>query len=329
MLIYSVFDIVPITRAHGVDVQPSILLQFGTDIQLSWDPKTILPMVMEYNSFMVDVYVYTYEKKTQEWIENVKHMGFPNTGQAQINLGLISDKKSVLATCIHVTVGKTTGSSLPNTQEFLEKFHMATVPFPNRAGLWSGLVFSTHNTAGLLPELARESLRNKFLPKCSAWRMQKAEKISKDVIKSLPPCPPTLDRAQLPNSGLEEQRLDSVSYTTMYHDMWMSYFHNNTAKCFTQVIVTRLIDYSYRLQLRMNDKSNSPSAGSYVRNLVSRFSVRYYVVYTHCIRKKSYQFTHMHNTCRRRLLNLLIIVMLHKAYRLYLNFFSMVLLALL
>ena len=299
-------------------MQPSILLQYGTDIQLSWDPETILPMITEYNSFMVDVYVYTYEKKTQEWSQNVKHKSLQNTGQAQINLGLISDKKSVFATCIHVTVGKTTGSSSPNTRDFLERFHMATVPFPNRTGLWSGLVFSTHNTAGLSAERTKASLKNKFIRKCSGWRMQEAEKISEDVIKSLPSCPPTLDRAQLPNSGLEEQRLDSVSYTTMYHDMWMSYFHNNIAKCFTQVIVTRLIDYSYRLQLRMNDKSNSPSADSYIRNLVSRFSVRYYCVHTHCIRKKSYQLTHMHYTYRRRLLNLLI--MLHKAYGLYLNF---------
>ena len=43
------------------------------------------------------------------------------------------------------------------------------------------------------------------------------ENIPEELIESLPPCSPSLDRAQLPNSGLEEERFESSLYTTSYN----------------------------------------------------------------------------------------------------------------
>ena len=239
-------------RAHGVDVEPSLLLQSGTDFQVRWDPQAVLPVVRDPGSFAVNVYVYTHNYKEREWVENINYKGLPNNGRASIRLGVMRDKESVVATCIHISVGKATNSSSVTTKELLERVGGAVIPFPERAGLWSGLLFSTFSKIGLPTNRVRESLLKKFSKKCNAWHSQKAEIISDDVIKALPSCPPTLNRAQFPNSGLEEQRLDSILYNTDYHNAWMTYFHQlDATKCFTQIIVARLTMFHYNIYTKI------------------------------------------------------------------------------
>ena len=50
------------------------------------------------------------------------------------------------------------------------------------------------------------------------------------------PCPPTLDRAQLPNSGLIAFSLRQ----TLYDDHWLETFHQGAAACFKQALVIQL-----------------------------------------------------------------------------------------
>ena len=76
---------------------------------------------------------------------------------------------------------------------------------------------------------------------CSQFTMTgNNENIPNDVIESLPPCPPSLDRAQLPHSGLEEERFESSLYITSYHSQWMNIFRPGPFVCYVQAIVQRV-----------------------------------------------------------------------------------------
>ena len=72
---------------------------------------------------------------------------------------------------------------------------------------------------------------------CDAWHEQSKE--SKPPVDTLPPCPPTQDRAELPNSGLEVVNYRSAFYTTNYHMQWMETFHPDASTCFAQASVER------------------------------------------------------------------------------------------
>lgn len=185
---------------------------------------------------MVDIYVYTYEDSN--WELQSKSSNQPNSGHASVRMGRL--EKRVQATCIHVTVGQVNDASLEDDRELVESLHSITLPFPSRVGIWSGLLFSVHNDRTANDKRAEEIRRGLFSRQCSQWCNRKKEKIPNDVIKSLPPCPPTLDRAQLPNSGLEEENFESSLYTTSYHNQWMSTFHPEASVCYVQATVRRL-----------------------------------------------------------------------------------------
>ena len=209
-------------------------------MEITWNPADVFSLVEDANSFMVDVYVHTYDYKQRKWELNSKNIDHPNNGYAVLRLGPL--KKVVLATCVHVTVGKvnSTSTNISGVVKLIESLHStASLPFPSRVGVWSGLLFSVHNERKATDKRARKIRRELFNRLCSGWRNRNKENIPDDVIESLPPCPPSLDRALLPNSGLEEERFESSLYTTSYHSQWMSTFHPGASECFVQAIVTR------------------------------------------------------------------------------------------
>ena len=119
------------------------------------------------------------------------------------------------------------------------------MPFPNRVGIWSGLLFASYNQRGV-PKGMAAMIRNNILDReCRQWRDDETERLPDIMLQLLPSCPPTLDRALLPNSGLEEQRFESSLYTTNYQSQWMDLFHPGVSKCFVQAIVTRFMNITH------------------------------------------------------------------------------------
>ena len=225
---------VPIQRAHGVNVQPSLMVDTSTSIEVSWKPNDIFSAIEDPNSFSVDVYVYAYNFNKRKWICIHKQTNLPNNGQASFTLFYLpSDLRNILsAAIIHVTVGKVNNTSM--NKDLIKRIQMETIPFPYRIGIWSGLLFANG---------ARQRFgRTPFRIQCVTWH--KSCENRKDEInlrEVLPPCPPTLDRAQLPNSGLEEMRFNSLLFSSNYHSLFMKLFHPGVSKCFVQPIVSRLI----------------------------------------------------------------------------------------
>ena len=172
--------------------------------------------------------LYVYDFKIRTWKENSKHRNLPNNGQATIGLlPLAQHLRDVISPAvIHVTLGDAKDGS--TNAEIIRNIHNANIPFPRRVGIWSGVLFATQTSAG------REDIN---LESCTKWQMRQRVINLQNTI----PCPPTIDRARLPNSGLEELRYESLLFTSTYHRHLMDLFHPGVSKCFVQAIVSRYI----------------------------------------------------------------------------------------
>ena len=231
---------VPLLRAHGVDIQPPLIVDSRSQIKISWNPQNLLPPEHDPDSYRVDVYVYTYEysRKNRKWRQRSVNRNLPNNGGAVLKQ--INFSKLVKVVAIHVTASEVLSTSDPLAQIITSINEMSdSIPFPSRAGIWSGLLFSIENKRLATDEEAK-ALRNQRLNKlCSRWGNGQSRMLLAEKFTLLPACPPTQDRAELPNSGLEEARFDSVLYNTDYQTQWIEYFNQGASKCFTQATVTR------------------------------------------------------------------------------------------
>ena len=225
-------------------MQPSLQVDTSTKIDLVWNPNEIFPAIQDPDSFLVDVIVYVYDFKKNTWEENSKHRDLPNDGRATIRLiALPQDLRDVISPAIiHVTVGDVNGGS--TNAEIIQSIHNANISFPRRVGIWSGVLFATQT---------KETQEDINLESCTKWQMRQVEINLQNTI----PCPPTIDRAQLPNSGLEELRYESLIFTTTYHSQIMDLFHPGVSKCFVQAIVSRYINKKPRTKVVHSRISNS------------------------------------------------------------------------
>ena len=238
-----VFVAVPLLRAHGVNVDPPLFIDSRSEIDITWDPHDVLPLDDYPNSYTVDVLVYTYEYDERNWNKISSNSNLPNNGHARLQQINFSEKVKVV--CIQVAAGETVGNSNdPATVTINSLNALNNKPFPAQAGIWSGLLFSITTSRSAEEKKAKET-RNKALDnECSKWNDNQERMLrSNNVFASLPACPPTQDRAELPNSGLEEARFDSVLYTTDYHNQWMDTFHRGASVCFTQATVARQVKF--------------------------------------------------------------------------------------
>ena len=198
----------------------------------------MLPQDDNPDSYRVDVYVYTYEyTRNRGWRKRSVNRNLPNNGRA--TLKQINFSKLVKAVAIQVTPGEVVGTP-DNLVEVIASLKALgnSIPFPHRAGVWSGLLFSIENKR-LSTDTEAENLRNiRFNRLCSRWQNKQSRLPLDELFAPLPACPPTQDRAELPNSGLEEARFDSVLYDTNYHNQWMEMFNPGASKCFMQATVT-------------------------------------------------------------------------------------------
>ena len=234
----------PLLRAHGVDVTLPLLIDSRTNIEITWDPEDVLPLDDDPLAYTVDVHVYTYEYSQTSWKMRSSNKNLDNDGHAVLRQ--INFSADVKVACIHVAAGASTSSS-DNTANIIESLNaLSDRPFPFQAGIWSGLLFSIKNLRSVDEERARD-IRNFGLERdCSKWNEQQSRVPNDNVFTDLPACPPTQDRAELPNSGLEEARYDSVLYSTDYHTQWMQTFHPGATICFTQATVNRQVITSMR-----------------------------------------------------------------------------------
>ena len=224
-------------RAHGVNVKLPLIIDSRSYVNITWDPADVLPLDDDPLAYTVDVHVYTYEYSQTSWRRRSSNNNLPNNGSAV--LGQINFSADVKVVCLHVAAGASTSNS-DNTANIIESLNaLSDRPFPLQAGIWSGLLFSIMNSRSLDEKRARNARNVGLDRECSKWDEEQSQVLNDNVFANLPACPPTQDRAELPNSGLEEARYDSVLYNTDYHTQWMQTFHPGARVCFTQATVNR------------------------------------------------------------------------------------------
>ena len=95
---------------------------------------------------------------------------------------------------------------------------------------WSGIYFVPVAGRGITSILRRQITRLCMIPN-----------IAKDLVKSLPSCPPTERLARLSTSGFEEEDVTSLVASNMYNQHYYNYFYDSFQySCFvSQVYVAR------------------------------------------------------------------------------------------
>lgn len=206
------FHAVPVVNAHEVairdetaDLGDDLLLYEGKKIFIDW-PIDILKY-REASTYTVDVKIFEIDFGAFIFNEYTLATSVNNTGKLELptpklNASYIYD---IAAIFFQISVNPThLSASLP------------------RVAMWSELFLVLINA----------SLN--FRDQCLSWYTQEMEDTGERLLREVLPCPPTEERARLPNSGFQAQDLVSQIRSTAYHEQSRKFFHPGAARCYVQ-----------------------------------------------------------------------------------------------
>ena len=160
--------------------------------------------------YLVNIYLVQFNDDG-EW-EQLDQLarGQPNRGEAEVSIPLLVDaiegRQEIVQDILSVAVQVRVGGSLDDTgsQSLIQQLQ-------NRAVQWTSSLYY--------------SLSNTFRQKCQDWCDMQPENIGEDIVRELTPCPPLVEQARLPNSGLvEDEGISRLLSNT--------FFHRGTETCF-------------------------------------------------------------------------------------------------
>ena len=182
---------------RGINPKDSVTLQ--------WD-KEILPYE-EASSYTVDIILYEVNTATASLrVLKTLYSNVPNSGAQTVTIPerKVQTQRGRITDAPAIAVVLNVAANIP------------TIPL-QQAGVWTGIIF----LAGRLDALRRE---------CTAWISEDEGVVDTGVL----PCPPMVNQARLPNSGLIEESYESIYGSTTYHWQFISTFHPGAESCFRQ-----------------------------------------------------------------------------------------------
>ena len=182
---------------RGINPKDSVTLQ--------WD-KEILPYE-EASSYTVDIILYEVNTATASLhVLKTLYSNVPNSGAQTVTIPerKVQTQRGRFTDAPAIAVVLNVAANIP------------TIPL-QQAGVWTGIIF----LAGRLDALRQE---------CTAWISEDEGVVDIGVL----PCPPMVNQARLPNSGLIEESYESIYGSTTYHWQFISTFHPGTESCFRQ-----------------------------------------------------------------------------------------------
>ena len=192
----------------------SLFLEPKSTVKLDWNPN-ILPYI-DPQSYKVDILLYEIDEMSGSLSSpHVLKKAIDNTGSNEVEIPILR-KAKVPAAPVAIKVGEAMESS--------SRRKRSTADDSQLGGVWSGIFFSA---------AARQNYifrRNK----CDSWSNEEGEDIGPALLATVLPCPPRLEQARLPNSGLIEVNFDSVFRSSNYNKQYQLYLHSNTSVCFQQ-----------------------------------------------------------------------------------------------
>ena len=181
-------------------------LPYATPFKVTWNTDEVVPrsLTLASDSFKVNINLYRYIMDTERWefLEMLRE-AIDNTGEANVVIRQLSCDACPVAIAVEVSDNSgpiSIGRKAISVVDILA----------GAAKLWSTFThFVKQTTANVLQDL------------CQEWCDSQPDNIGQDLLDRLPPCPPTVQRAQLDNRF----RLDNRFIET---------FHPGAENCFRQ-----------------------------------------------------------------------------------------------
>jgi hypothetical protein len=213
---YTSFQSVSFDRGHEVDILREDLALDSKSVQIKWNKNILLFESPE--TYTVDIYLF--ELNNDGSLSRPMNVAkrVTNTGMTVVRVPRVKHTQSLLVPVFLKVV--------PSEKTRRRKRQIDLDP-KKSIGTWSGLVFSPRDGSSV--QVMRKE--------CDKWFRQQPD--GGDLLKDTVPCPPTLDQARLPNSGLEEVNRQSIFQATKYADLSHAYYHPMTDICFQQRSVQR------------------------------------------------------------------------------------------
>jgi len=222
----TTFSSLTAERGHQVDVLGnSIGVTIGTSIVLSWDVASVFP-ALNASDYTVDIELYEFDVTTQTWkergtlITNTENDGIE---VRTIYVTTIPVNRQVAPIAVFVFV-----SHSPSNITGAHPLQQQLITARLKAGKW---------TAPLYYMSQQPPLRLRFY--CDLWSRDEPTGIREQLLASVSPvpCPPNVDQARLPGSGVMQERYNSFYGNTVYDTQWLNYFHPTAAVCYRERVV--------------------------------------------------------------------------------------------
>ena len=180
-----------------------------TSLTLTWSPESIVPM-MDPDTYVVDILLAQFDPSEGQWRDvQMLAEGVENTGRRQVDIPLVFTAEDGLLIDIRpISFQVRLGQAHPLTNSRRKRI-IETL---------RGVVrqWSTDIYYGISDILRTQ---------CEQWCATQPEDIGELILDELPPCPPELGQASLPNSGLVEDSGVGRSLSNRF-------FHRGTDTCF-------------------------------------------------------------------------------------------------
>ena len=185
-----------------------------TVVKLEWNPN-ILPYY-DPESYTVDILMYEIDEMSGSLSSPYGlKQDAGNTGSHEVEIPTLRTGKVAVPVAIKVVESRTSSTRKKRNSAGDSQL----------AGVWSGVFVGSAaiNTKEFALRFA-----------CNSWLKKEEEQIGPALLKTVIPCPPRLEQARLPNSGLTEVNLTSVFGSSKYNRQYQLYLHSNTKICFQQ-----------------------------------------------------------------------------------------------
>lgn len=196
----------------------SLLLLAGSDLHLTWTPNSIFPALPS-TEYKIDALLYTYSVTEEEWKEQAFLVELvDNSGSLEVTLPSVLQGTGGTSNPIPIAI-QLFASHLGATTELHEDVIQADL----RVGVWTSLFYYATAQVHSLGFLV-----------CTPWHLNEPPDIDQTLLNRTGACPPTEDRALLPNSGVRPERYISFFGNTLYEEQHMNFFHPRASSCYTQ-----------------------------------------------------------------------------------------------
>ena len=215
-----------------------LIFTSGTRVYLQWSPESIFPTdIVGSDMYNVDIELFELNVTTGKW-EVIHYLSSnnENNGSAEVTIPNLSeltsegDRQTSRDPVSPVVIRVGLSSTAPHTT-ILEKIVECSL----KTSKYTPVRYLVEN------ELNRAA--------CEAWSLTQQGNIENETKRYLPPCPTTLSAIEAPNSGFREETHSSVvkfvgtipNYlgTTVIDDVFQTYFHPDTDKCFRQTVTSK------------------------------------------------------------------------------------------